>query len=229
MPVTPEERELIAGLFERMRSMGAVEKDREAEAYISQSMRQTPDAAYMLVQSVLVQERALQQSGAQIEELEDRLRELERGQPRASGSGSFLGGLFGGGRAPEPRGAGSVPAIGSRSEPSQASRADSPWGGAAPGSPPQGGGGGFMRSAMATAAGVAGGMLAADAIRNMMGGNAGQAHAATGDAAKASSEPSNQKQEPQQEEPQYQDANDNDPGNYDSDSSSWGGGDDLDI
>ena len=52
--MTPEERELIAGLFERMRSMGAIDKDREAEDFIARSTRQVPDAAYMLVQSVLV-------------------------------------------------------------------------------------------------------------------------------------------------------------------------------
>jgi hypothetical protein len=40
---------------------------------------------------------------------------------------------------------------------------------------PQSGSGGFLRSAMMTAAGVAGGMLAAGAISNMLGGN--QAHA----------------------------------------------------
>ena len=60
--MTPEERQLIAGLFDRMRSYGAPEKDREAEALINQSVRANPDAPYMLVQSVLVQEQALQAS-----------------------------------------------------------------------------------------------------------------------------------------------------------------------
>ena len=78
--MTPEERDLIAGLFERMRGMGAIDKDREAEDLIARSTRQVPDAAYMLVQSVLVQEHALQEAGARIEELEDRVRDLERGQ-----------------------------------------------------------------------------------------------------------------------------------------------------
>jgi hypothetical protein len=234
--MTPEERDLIAGLFERMRGMGSIDKDREAEDFIARSVRQTPDAAYMLVQSVLVQENALQQAGDRIEELEDRVRELERSQPRAAqGGGSFLGGLFGGGgrSQEEPRGS-SVPPIGSRREPS---RYDEPQGGGSPwgqqragafgqgGAPMQqqgGGGGGFLKGAMATAAGVAGGMLLANSIRGMMGGEGGKAQAS--EAGNKSEEHSpyevNQNQQKEQE-PHYQDANDNDPGNYDSDSS-WG-------
>ena len=98
--MTPEERELINGLFERMRSFGAPEKDRDAEALISQGVRATPDAAYMLVQSVLVQEQALQEAGNRIQDLEEQVRELQGGgRERTSGSGSFLGGLLGTGRA----------------------------------------------------------------------------------------------------------------------------------
>jgi hypothetical protein len=242
--VTPEERDLIAGLFERMRGMGSIDKDREAEDFIARSVRQTPDAAYMLVQSVLVQENALQQAGDRIEELEDRVRELERSQPRAAqGGGSFLGGLFGGGgNRDEPR-SGSVPPIGSRREDS---RYDEPRGGGSPwgqragafgqgGAPmqQQGGGGGFLRGAVATAAGVAGGMLLANSIRGMMGGEeSGKAHASES-GNKSSEEHSpyevNQNQQKEQE-PHYQDANDNYPGNYDSGDSSWGvGGGDIDI
>jgi uncharacterized protein len=180
--MTPEERELINGLFERMRSFGAPEKDRDAEALISQGVRATPDAAYMLVQSVLVQEQALQEAGSRIQALEEQVRDLQGGRERTSGSGSFLGGLLGTGRAAsEPR-SGSVPQIGARATPS-AYDDRRPWSPPQnappqqPASPPQAAGGGFLRSAMATAAGVAGGMLAAGAIRDMLGG--GSAHANT--------------------------------------------------
>jgi hypothetical protein len=205
--MTPDERQLISGLFDRMRSNGPVEKDRDAESLINQAVRQTPDAAYLLVQSVLAQEHYLQQAGGRIEELEARMRDLEdeiaSSRPRQqapAGGGSFLGGLFGGGRqapAPEPmpRRSGSVPAFGSR--PAPQARAGSPWGGQ---QPQQGGmaggafgqspmqqqpaqqGGGFMRSALATAAGVAGGMMAANALSGMLGGGS-SASAATGDQA----------------------------------------------
>jgi hypothetical protein len=182
--MTPEERQLITGLFDRMRSYGSPEKDRDAETIINQSVRTLPDAPYMLVQSVLVQEHALQEAGNRIEELEDRVRSLlGTEQTRAPGSGSFLGGLFGGGRpVSEPT---SVPPIGSRAAPSTYDEERRPWGQSPTPeqSAPPAASGGFLRSAMQTATGVAGGMLAADAIRNMLGG--GHAHAGTSDAAPA--------------------------------------------
>ena len=167
--MTPEERQLIAGLFDRMRSYGLPEKDREAEALINQSVRANPDAPYMLVQSVLVQEQALQAANDRVTQLEDELREL-RGDARAPArSGGFLSGVWGGGRREEPRS--SVPTIGARSAPRPgASRLRSSNSLRRPSSSPRGGGGGFMKSALATAAGVAGGMLLADSIRNMMSG-----------------------------------------------------------
>ena len=79
-----EERQLIAGLFERMRGYGAPEKDREAEALINQPVRANPDAAYMLVQSVLVQEQALQAANNRVQELEEQLRSMEGGDGRAA-------------------------------------------------------------------------------------------------------------------------------------------------
>lgn len=234
--MTPEERELISGLFERMRAMGAIDKDREAEGLIAQSARQVPDAVYMLVQSVLVQEHALQDAGARIEDLEEQLRDQERPQGRAAGGGGFLGGIFGGTREPEPepRGAGSVPAIGSRRDPSGAGRGafgasatERPGPFARAAEQPQRGGGSFLQGALTTAAGVAGGMLLANSIQGMLGsGSDGKAQASESsketDASSGKDADNSSAQEPQ-----YQDANDNDPGN--DDSGSWGDSGDLDI
>lgn len=170
--MTPEERQLISDLFERLRSYRAPDKDREAEDFIARLVRQNADAPYLLVQSVLVQEQALQQSDARIQELQDRVRELE-GPPQRS-QGSFLGGRFGG--ASEPRGA-SVPQVGARATPT-AYDSPRPWSQQAPPAAPApaaSGGGGFMRTALSAAAGVAGGMLLADGIRNMMGGHSAHA------------------------------------------------------
>ncbi len=185
--MTPEERQLIAGLFDRMRGFSLADKDGEAEALIDRQVAGLRDAPYMLVQSVLVQEHALQQADARIKELEEQVRALESApQQQPAGSGSFLGGLFGSRPAAEPaRGASSVPAIGARATPSVY---DSRQGWTQQGTGPQPGGpfaqaaqpagGGFLRSAMATAAGVAGGMLVAGAIGNMLGGHS--ANASTG-------------------------------------------------
>jgi hypothetical protein len=234
--MTPEERQLITGLFDRMRGVGPVEKDRDAEALINQSVQQMPDASYMLVQSVLVQEHALQQADQRIRELEQQVQRLEAqgGQARAApSSGSFLGGLFGGpkaeGQAPaEARG--SVPVTGR-----PPSFGGQPMG--APGPSPLGpsgaaqpwGGGGFLRSAMATAAGVAGGMLLADSIRGLMGSSsahaapqAGSSHAAAAPEntnPQEAHDPGFNANDPGSHDPNIQDAD------YGADAGDWGGGD----
>src|SRR5262245_43508437 len=183
--MTPDERQLITGLFDRMRSTSVSEKDRDAEYLINQSVRQIPDAAYMLVQSVLVQEHVLQQADQRIQELEEQVRQLEsQGRPAGATSGGFLGGLFGGGRPsaqPAQAASGSVPPVG-RESPGFGSRPmgapSAPWS-QQPAQQQPGGGGGFLRTAMMTAAGVAGGVLLADSLRGMMGGGSSAAHAAT--------------------------------------------------
>jgi uncharacterized protein len=189
MHMTPDERQLITGLFDRMRGFSVADKDGEAEALINSQVAGLRDAPYMLVQSVLVQEHALQQADARIKELEEQLRQLEsEGQPQTGSSGSFLGGLLGNRPAAEPaRGATSVPAIGSRATPSVYDSRQQGWGSQGPAQQPGGpfaqaaqpGGGGFLRSAVTTAAGVAGGMLMAGAISNMLGSHSAHASTAT--------------------------------------------------
>jgi hypothetical protein len=207
--MTPEERQLIAGLFDRMRNYSLPEKDGEAEVLINEQVRTVPDASYMLVQSVLVQEQALQEAGSRIAALEEQVRRLENAQQRPSGTGSFLGGLFGSRPAAEPARGPSVPVIGARATPPV-------YAGGQPGQPgtqppaqaAASGGGGFLRTAMATAAGVAGGMLIAGAIRDLISpahanptnatpdaAGSGTAHdtsTATGDAARTEPAPATQ-------------------------------------
>ena len=246
--MSPDERQLIADLFERMRSFGPVDKDRDADTLIAQAVRATPDAAYKLVQSVLVQENALQESGNRIQDLEAQVADLQAAlaqqqQPAKSSGGSFLGGIFGGSKQATPA-QGSVPVSGRSSGFGQAPQAGNPWGQQRPAPPQQMGGyaqqpmqqpmqqqapagGGFMRSAMTTAAGVAGGMLAAGAIRDMMSG--GSAHASghrNSEPAEASPYAVSRDQPAAEPEPQYtyQSEENNDPGNTDL-ASDVGGGD----
>jgi hypothetical protein len=173
--MTPEERQLIADLFDRMRRHSVTTKDREAESLINQSLLTTPDAGYMLVQSVLVTEQALKQAGERIEELEARLRELDRDDRGRPGErGSFLGDTprrerWGQEAQSRPT---SVPPIAARTYPREPE--DEAWqrGGTArdvPQPPPSSTGGSFLGTAMATAAGVLGGVLLSDTIRRTMG------------------------------------------------------------
>jgi hypothetical protein len=224
--MTPEERQLISDLFDRMRDHGAPDKDRQAEALINQSLRANPDAGYMLVQSVLVHEQALQAANARVLELEDQLREMQGDEPpRGSKSGGFLGGYWGDRRGEQPRS--SVPQVGARATPSAYDREPgydrdrgSPWSRGAPEpqpqqAPPQASGGGFMKSALATAAGVAGGMVLADSIRGMLGGGAHASPSLSGPregGAEAAGE-------------RYVDARDNDPGTYERDDNDPGSDD----
>jgi hypothetical protein len=243
-----EERQLITGLFDRMRGFALAEKDGEAEALISAQMASVRDAPYMLVQSVLVQEHALQQAEGRIRELEEQVRALQSAaEQRPAGSGSFLGGLFGGRPGPEApgapgaepaRGPTSVPVIGSRATPSvyEGRPGGAPQQGLGQQVPPgqaqqpqaQPPGGGFLRSAMATAAGVAGGMLAASAISSLLTGHSAHANPASAtqqtpdSATPASAGETAQPQEAQPQdaaagsdawqEPAYQEAADSDGG-----------------
>jgi len=205
--MTPEERQLITGLFDRLKGAANAPRDPEAEALIADAVRQQPYAAYVFAQTVIVQEEALKGAAARIQDLEVKL-EAEAAKAReaaataAAGSSSFLGGfgksLFGGEPARPaapaavpptgPRTGSGVPAWGGQpqqpGQPGQPMQAPGgPWGGAMGAQPgmqqPQqggmfgGGGGGFLKGAMATAAGVAGGALLYQGISSMFSGSQG--------------------------------------------------------
>jgi uncharacterized protein len=180
--MTPEERQLLNGLFERMNGAADAPRDREAESFIADQVRAKPYAPYLLSQTVIIQEEALKAAAGRIQELENQLKEREQ-----QGGGSFLGGLgrsvFGGGdQRPTsvPRAGGPWGAPPQQSAPVQQPSAG-PWGapqggmggggGFGGGAFGGGGGGGFLRSAMTTAAGVAGGALLYQGISSLFGGH----------------------------------------------------------
>jgi len=189
--MTPEERQLLTTLAERVKSTPQQQKDPEAEQLLRQLVQERPDTVYILAQTVLMQDFALRNAQARIEELQ---RQLSESRPQAeSGSGSFLGGLFGGGRD-TPRPSGSVPRVNpweSRPPETQGWQtpprgySQGPEGGYAP--PPQGAApqgapvmqpsqtGGFLRNAATTAAGVAGGALLFQGINSLFSGHQGSA------------------------------------------------------
>lgn len=176
--MTPEERKLVIELFDRLGTLEDAQRDAEAERLIRDGLAQAPNAAYALVQTVLVQDEALKRANA-------RIRELEQGGETPARDTSFLGSmrdsLFG---ARESRG--SVPSVRPDAGPQASAAGMSPaWRtgaqpvspGLAPAAAPMGMGGSFLGTAASTAAGVIGGALLLDGIRSMMGSH-GTAHAA---------------------------------------------------
>jgi uncharacterized protein len=183
--MSPEERQLLTGLFDRIRSAATTPRDQEAEALIQDATKAQPYAPYYLAQTVLVQDQALRAANDRLQELEGKVKDLEKSQaasgPRPGGFLSGLGSLFGGSSGPSsaPR-TGMPPPAGRWSQsPAQGgwqqqppqgyappSAAPGPWGGQG-GSP----GGGFLTGALGTAAGVAGGVLLADSIRGLFAGH----------------------------------------------------------
>jgi len=168
--MTPDERDLVTQLFDRLAALEDAPRDPEAERMLKDGLREAPNAPYALVQTVLVQDEALKRADARIRELE----EAAGAAPAPQGS-SFLGGMRDAllGRR-ETRG--SVPSV----PPGEAGQQMSPaWNTGvqsvpAAGAPaPIGQGGSFLGTAAATAAGMVGGSLLLGGIRSMMGGHGG--------------------------------------------------------
>jgi len=168
--MTPQERDLIADLFDRLASLERNPRDRDADAAIQDGLKRAPNAAYALVQTVLVQDEALKAANARIQEYEQG-DEPAQEQPRGF-LDSMRDSLFG---RDQPRGSvpripqGGVPAApaGYRTDPR-----NDPWGRDAPPQQPSFGGS-FLGTAAAAAAGVIGGSLLMGGIRSALGGYQG--------------------------------------------------------
>ncbi len=187
--MTPQERQLVDDLFDRLSKLESAPRDSVAVAAINEGLRKAPNAVYALVQTVLLQDEALKRANAHIQELE------ARGGAEQQQSGGFLDSMrdaiFG---QSQPRG--SVPNVPPRESSSrpvwnsgqamQQSQGpgqynQSPYGQpyGAPQAPIGGGGGSFLGTAAAAAAGMVGGSLLLGSIRSMMGAN----HQGFGDSA----------------------------------------------
>src|SRR5258708_28458076 len=68
--MTPQDRQLVDDLFDRLTKVESTPRDPDAAASIAQGMRMAPNAVYALVQTVLVQDEALKRANARIQELE---------------------------------------------------------------------------------------------------------------------------------------------------------------
>jgi hypothetical protein len=181
--MSPEERQLLTSLFERVRTASATPRDTEAENLIQTELRRQPYATYYLAQAVVVQEKGLEAAAGRIRDLEERIRQLEAGESehrRDEQGGGFLSSIFGSSHEPQPAGRqasgpwgsqsrqAGVPANrgyddGYRSAPSyEGNPSGGPWSGGGYRGPSAGSS--FLTGALGTAAGVAGGMLLANSL-----------------------------------------------------------------
>ena len=82
--MTPQERQLVDDLFDRLSKVENAPRDPDASAAIAQGLRSAPNAIYALVQTVLLQDEALKRANSRIQELE------QARAPEQSQSGGFL-------------------------------------------------------------------------------------------------------------------------------------------
>ncbi len=146
--MTPDERRMLTDLANKVAQTPAPPRDPEAEEFIRTQIGKRPDALYLLAQTVLIQNLALDQAKQQIQELQSR-----SGQTQ---TGSFLNQGGGGGYS---QASAQGPSAGYAAPQSSYAQAATPQ--------PGGGAPSFLRGAAQTAAGVAAGALAFEGIRSM--------------------------------------------------------------
>jgi hypothetical protein len=67
--MTPQERQLVDDLFDRLSKVESAPRDPDAVAIINEGLRKAPNAVYALVQTVLLQDEALKRANARIQEM----------------------------------------------------------------------------------------------------------------------------------------------------------------
>jgi hypothetical protein len=155
--MTPEDKQLLTDLANKIAQTPSPQRDPEAEEFIRKNIGSRPDALYLMTQTVLIQNMALDHASQEIEQLKQ-----EAAQAPARSGGSFLGGP--GAQPPQyqqqPQYA---PQYAPQYQPQQPQY----------GAPPTGGGSSFLATAAKTVAGVAAGALAFEGIRSLFHGGGG--------------------------------------------------------
>lgn len=186
--MTPEETQLLSALVERVRSTQLLHTDADAERMIRDLTLAKPEAAYILAQTVVMQDYALRQARGKLDQLQRQLADAQAAAAQQTPrSGGFFSNLFGGGAAaapPPPQGGpwGGRPAAASYAQQGYAPPPPPNYGapppnyGAQPGYGAYPAGGGqpsFLQGAAQTAMGVAGGALLFEGVSSLFGGHHG--------------------------------------------------------
>jgi uncharacterized protein len=157
--MTPQERQLISDLFDRVSSLERTPRDPAAERAIADAMARAPHAIYPLVQTVLLQDEALKRANIRIEELETGSKNADAPDDNRSFLESMRHDLPG-------REQGSP---GSARQEISAREVPTAQGATAAMAP----GGSFLGNAAAAAAGAIGGSLLSSGIRSLFGHGSG--------------------------------------------------------
>ncbi|MHA6192972.1 DUF2076 domain-containing protein [Pseudomonas wadenswilerensis] len=176
-----EERNLIEGLFTRLRQAEAegAPRDAEAQGHIAGLVQQHAAAPYYMAQAILVQEAALKRLDEQNRQLQAELAEAKAKAanvaPAQQGGGGFLSSIFGSSARPAPSQPAAAPVApppssggGWRDGPGVAPQSN--WGAPPPqaqAAPARSGASSFLGGALQTAAGVAGGVMLAQGISSL--------------------------------------------------------------
>lgn len=169
--MTPQEAQMLQDLVRKVQQTQLTEKDPDAAALLSDGLGRDPDALYKLAQTVLVQNLALDQARAQIDQLR------QQPVPQPARATSFLGSLLHREpAAPPPQYPPNAQQYAPAQYPQAQYQAPPQYQPAPPAyqpAPAPSGAGSFLRSAATTAAGVAAGALAFEGIESLMHGGFG--------------------------------------------------------
>jgi len=158
-----QERTIIDNLFDKLAQAEQQASPREpmAEAHIRSRIEHQPGAPYLMAQTIVAQEQALEAAQTRLTSLQDEL-------TRRPAGGGFLAGLFGGGTSH--REAGDAQGAAQRGAGISPQMSDRDMAQARPNR-----GGGFLAGAAQTALGVTGGVLLGSMLGGMFGGGEAQA------------------------------------------------------
>jgi hypothetical protein len=148
--MNPQEKAQLEQFLQQLNSTQAGAKDSDANTLIAESVKQQPDAAYLLVQRAMGLEMALQVAQKQMAEMQVQIDQTNKP------SSGFLSGINSWGRAAPAQGA---PANAMAAKPAAGAAQQSAWGS------------GMLGAIATTAVGVVAGSMLYQGIQSMMGNN----------------------------------------------------------
>jgi uncharacterized protein len=154
-----QEKVQLEQFLEQLNSTQAGTKDTEANTLIAESIKQQPDASYLLVQRAMGLEMALQVAQKQMAEMQAQIDQANQANQANKPSSGFLSGINSWGRA-APTATPGAPANAMAAKPAAGAAQPSAWGS------------GMLGAIATTAVGVVAGSLLYQGIQSMMGHNA---------------------------------------------------------